>query len=57
MIVADAGVEVQHPARAFTVLGGVTTGLHVHRTNRISAHPHEQLSIGGLGDVEAVKQG
>lgn len=57
MIVADSGVEAEHAAGAFAVFGGLARGLDLDAAKGVGAHADDQLSVGGLGHVEAVEQG
>ena len=56
VVVASRGIELDDAAGAFSVFGRDATGLDIYGTKRIGRDAQEQLSVGGLGDVEAVKQ-
>ncbi len=57
VIVADAGVEAEHAAGSLAPFGGLARGLDLYGAERIGADADQELSVGGLGDVETVEQG
>ena len=57
VIIADAGVETEQAAGSFAGFGGLARGLDLNGAKGVGADADEKLSVGGLGDVEAVEQG
>src|SRR3954462_6327167 len=57
VIVADPGVEVQDSGGAFAILRGLARRFDLDGAECVGADAYEELSIRGLGDVEAVEQG
>ena len=57
VIVANAGVEAEQAAGSLAIFGGLARGLDLNGAERISADADQELSVSGLGDVEAVEQG
>src|SRR5579863_6188351 len=56
MIVANAGVEANNTAGRFAVFSGLTAGFDLDGAESVGADAGEQQAVGGLRDVEAVKQ-
>jgi hypothetical protein len=56
VIVADSGIQAQHAARAFAILGRLTAGFDLNRTKCIGRDPHQQEPVSRLGHVKAVEQ-
>ena len=57
VIVADAGIEFKNAAGSFAVFGRFAGGLDLNGAKGIRADADDELSSGGLGDVETVEQG
>src|SRR3984957_9599858 len=57
MVVANAGVEAEQAAGSLAVLGVLAGGLDLNVAESIGADANQQLSVGGLRDVEAIEQG
>lgn len=57
VIVANAGVEGKHAGRSFTGFGGLAGRFDADGAEGVGADADLKLSVGGLGDVEAVEQG
>ena len=56
VIVADAGVEAEEASGSFAGFGGLAGRLDLDGAKRVGADADEEVSVGGLGDVEAVEQ-
>ena len=57
VIVSDSGVEIENAAGAFAVLRGLARGFDVDGAEGVGANVDDELSVGGLSDVESVELG
>lgn len=57
VIVAGAGVEDEQAGGSLTGFGRLTGRFYVDGTEGVGADLDQELSVGGLGDIEAVEQG
>jgi len=57
VVVADAGVKAEKASGSFAGFGGLARGLDLNVAEGVGADADQELSVGGLSDVESVEQG
>lgn len=57
VIVTDPGVESEDAAGAFAEFGGLAGGFNLNGAEGVGADANQELTVGGLGDIEAVEYG
>src|SRR5207344_2441259 len=56
MIVTDAGVQTQGSGGSFAEFGWLPRGLDLDGAESVGTDMNQELSVGGLSDVEAIEQ-